>query len=85
MIVYLTWGLCLFPTARGSFLRGWRLLAIDGFEVDVPDTDANAAEFGYAGSGPNRSASRRRGSWRWSPPRRGSLCRQGGYQGVEPR
>ena len=43
-------------TARGSFLRGWRLLAIDGFELDVPDTPANAAEFGYAGSGQNRSA-----------------------------
>lgn len=34
----------------------WRLLAIEGFEVDVPDTEANAAEFGYAGSGENRSA-----------------------------
>ncbi|MBM0230300.1 MULTISPECIES: IS4 family transposase [Micromonospora] len=43
-------------TARGSFLRSWRLLAIDGFEVDVPDSDDNAAEFGYAGSGENRSA-----------------------------
>lgn len=43
-------------TARGSFLRGWRLLAIDGFEVDVPDSLENAAEFGYAGSGENRSA-----------------------------
>ena len=43
-------------TARGSFLRGWRLLAIDGFELDLPDTPANAAEFGYAGSGENRSA-----------------------------
>ena len=43
-------------TARGSFLRRWRLLAIDGFEVDVPDSKANAAEFGYAGSGDNRSA-----------------------------
>jgi hypothetical protein len=42
-------------TARGSFLRGWRLLAIDGFEVDVPDSADNAAEFGYAGSGENRS------------------------------
>lgn len=39
---------------RGARLRGWRLLAIDGFEVDVPDTPANASEFGYAGSGPNR-------------------------------
>ena len=43
-------------TARGSFLRGWRLLAIDGFEVDVPDSDENSAEFGYPGSGANRSA-----------------------------
>jgi len=43
-------------TTRGSFLRGWRLVAIDGFEVDVPDTPGNAAEFGYAGTGDNRSA-----------------------------
>jgi hypothetical protein len=43
-------------TARGSFLRRWRLLGIDGFEVDLPDSKANAAEFGYAGSGDNRSA-----------------------------
>jgi hypothetical protein len=43
-------------TARGSFAPRWRLLAIDGFELDVPDNPANAAEFGYAGSGDNRSA-----------------------------
>lgn len=43
-------------TARGSFMRRWRLLAIDGFEIDVPDSEQNAAEFGYAGSGQNRSA-----------------------------
>ncbi|WP_462189337.1 transposase domain-containing protein, partial [Frankia sp. CcWB2] len=43
-------------TARGSFLCGWRLLAIDGFDVDVPDSKENAAGFGYAGSGENRSA-----------------------------
>jgi hypothetical protein len=30
-------------------------MAIDGFELDVPDTPANAAAFGYA-SGENRSA-----------------------------
>lgn len=41
---------------RGSWLHRWRLLAIDGFDVDVPDTEANAAEFGYAGSGSGRSA-----------------------------
>jgi Insertion element 4 transposase N-terminal len=28
-------GLTALGTARGSFLRGWRLVAIDGFEVDV--------------------------------------------------
>lgn len=41
---------------RGAWLRGWRVLAIDGFDVDLPDTPSNAAEFGYAGSGDNRSA-----------------------------
>jgi hypothetical protein len=29
-------------TARGSFLRWWRLLAIDGFEVDLPGSDESA-------------------------------------------
>jgi hypothetical protein len=41
---------------RGAMLHDWRVLAIDGFEVDLPDSDQNAAEFGYAGSGANRSA-----------------------------
>ena len=41
---------------RGALLRDWRVLAIDGFDVDLPDSAENAAEFGYAGSGPNRSA-----------------------------
>jgi hypothetical protein len=49
-------GMAALGTARGSFLRRWRLLAIDGFEIDVPDSAQNAAEFGYAGSGDNRSA-----------------------------
>ena len=49
-------GVLALGTARGSWLRGWRLLAIDGFDVDMPDTKDNAAEFGYAGSGDNRSA-----------------------------
>lgn len=44
------------PDTRGAWLRGWRVLAIDGFDVDLPDSDSNAAEFGYAGSGDNRSA-----------------------------
>ncbi|MDN5772111.1 MAG: IS4 family transposase [Microlunatus sp.] len=41
---------------RGAWLGPWRLMAIDGFEWDAPDTPANASEFGYAGSGSNRSA-----------------------------
>ena len=41
---------------RGGWLGPWRLMAIDGFEWDVPATDANAAEFGYGGSGDDRSA-----------------------------
>jgi hypothetical protein len=41
---------------RGAWLRQWRVLAIDGFDVDMPDTPENAAAFGYAGSGDNRSA-----------------------------
>ncbi len=44
------------PSTRGAWLRGWRLVAIDGYEGDVPDTEANDAEFGRAGSGANRSA-----------------------------
>ena len=43
-------------STRGAWLRGWRLLAIDGFDVDVPDSAENAARFGYAGSGEGRSA-----------------------------
>jgi hypothetical protein len=41
---------------RGAFLGGWRLMSIDGFELDVPDTAQNAAAFGYRGSGAGRSA-----------------------------
>ncbi len=43
-------------STRGTWLRQWRMVAIDGFEVDLPDTPGNAAEFGYAGFGDNRSA-----------------------------
>ena len=41
---------------RGAFLAGWRLMAVDGFEWDVPATEENAAAFGYAGVGADRSA-----------------------------
>ena len=35
----------------GAFPGPWRLMAIDGFEWDVPDTKENAAAFGFAGTG----------------------------------
>src|SRR6266571_940910 len=35
----------------GAFLGVWRLMAIDGFEWDAPDTPGNAAAFGYSGTG----------------------------------
>ena len=37
----------------GAFLGPWRLMAIDGFEWDAPDTPENAAAFGFAGTGPD--------------------------------
>jgi hypothetical protein len=37
---------------RGAFLAGRRLMSIDGFEWDTPDTRQNAATFGYAGKDP---------------------------------
>jgi hypothetical protein len=35
----------------GAFLGRWRLMSIDGMEWDVPDTAANAAFFGFPGTG----------------------------------
>ena len=32
---------------QGAFLGPWRLMAIDGFEWDVPATGQNAAAFGF--------------------------------------
>ncbi len=34
----------------GAFLGPWRLMAIDGFEWDAPDTQENAAAFGFSGA-----------------------------------
>jgi len=36
---------------RGAFVGGWRLMSIDGFEWDAPDTKENAAAFGFSGGG----------------------------------
>jgi hypothetical protein len=41
---------------REAFLRGWPLMAIDGFELEVPHTPANAAAFGYPAGGRERPA-----------------------------
>jgi hypothetical protein len=41
---------------RGAFLGPWRLMAIDGFEWDAPDTPGNAAAFGYPAGGRERPA-----------------------------
>jgi hypothetical protein len=41
---------------RGAFLGSWRLMSIDGFEWDAPDSSQNVAAFGYAGSGETASA-----------------------------
>jgi hypothetical protein len=35
----------------GAFLGPWRLMSMDGFEWDVPDSAENAAAFGYSGTG----------------------------------
>jgi hypothetical protein len=44
------------PLTRGAFLGRWRLMSIDGFEWDAPDTPGNAAAFGYPGGGRDRAA-----------------------------
>ena len=39
------------PETPGAFYRGMRLMAIDGFVVDLPDTEKNERAFGRPGSG----------------------------------
>jgi hypothetical protein len=41
---------------RGAFLGGWRMMTVDGFEWDAPDSRENAEAFGYAGGGTDRAA-----------------------------
>ncbi len=40
----------------GAFLRGLRLMSLDGSLMDVPDTQKNAKVFGYPGSRPGTRA-----------------------------
>ena len=41
----------------GAFLKGLRLMAVDGTCFDVPDTEANARVFGYPGTRTGTEAS----------------------------
>jgi hypothetical protein len=40
---------CGRPGTRGAWLRSWRLMAIDGFVLDVADTPVNRETFGASG------------------------------------
>lgn len=40
---------CALRSTAGAWLAGRRLMAVDGFGVEAPDTPENAAYFGYAG------------------------------------
>jgi hypothetical protein len=42
------------PGTPGAWLRPWRLMAIDGVQIDVPDSDANLKEFGKYEGGTRR-------------------------------
>lgn len=43
------------PGTIGAWFHGWRLMAIDGVVLDVPDTPGNLEEFGKSGGGKRRS------------------------------
>lgn len=42
------------PATAGGWLRTWRLMAIDAVQVDIPDSEANLAEFGKYEGGTRR-------------------------------
>lgn len=42
------------PSTPGAWLRSWRLMAIDGVQIDIPDSDANLKEFGKYEGGTRR-------------------------------
>ena len=44
------------PATRGAWLRGWRVMSLDGTVFDVPDTPQNAAAFGRTGTGAGKTA-----------------------------
>ncbi len=40
---------CAMRSTEGAWRRGRRLMALDGIEIDAPDTPENAERFGYSG------------------------------------
>jgi hypothetical protein len=40
---------CAMQSTKGAWLAGRRLMAIDGFGMEAPDSEENAVHFGYAG------------------------------------
>ncbi|CCQ66878.1 Sulfate and thiosulfate binding protein CysP [Crocosphaera watsonii WH 0402] len=44
------------PFTQGAFLKGLRLMAVDGTVFDVPDTEKNARVCGYPGTRPGTKA-----------------------------
>jgi Insertion element 4 transposase N-terminal/Transposase DDE domain len=40
---------CAMRSTKGAWLAGRRLMAVDGFGMEAPDSEENAAHFGYAG------------------------------------
>jgi hypothetical protein len=57
---------------QGAFCSGMRLVAIDLMCLDLPDTEENAAEFGYPGNEAARGRSRRP-HWMNTSPRAPSV------------
>lgn len=44
------------PATRGAWFRSWRVMAIDGVVLDVPDTPENNEVFNHAGGGKGEGA-----------------------------
>ena len=42
---------CAMRSTKGAWLAGQRLMAVDGFGVEAPDSEENARYFGYAEKG----------------------------------
>ena len=56
------------PETPGAFYAGMRLMALDGFVLDLPDTPPNERVFGRPGSGRARGRFHKRGCWRCAKP-----------------